>query len=427
MNQHNATITRVEWQELFPASIIFRTLPVAASFTVWALALAGVLLSPIGWWLCEIIFIPSQVKTNDPYFAAQMAVHRSPYAGVFNSQSIALFEEPALGEYLAPAAAYRKISNPFWQLLQTQGDWRRNAYWMVGGLWTVLLWSFVGCAIARTALVRLARDESLGIDEAMEFAFKKAKDCVWAMGAPWCLAAVLCIPGLIAGWLMFLPFGMALVGLGWIVMLVIGVLLAAILFGWLLGWPMFPASVSADRMAALDALTRVYSYIFQRPLHFVFYLILAMVFGSLCGWIIGLAANGSIQMAQWSTWWSAPHEMSDRLSPPPSELAMLQGGEPDAKATGMIGFGVSAVRFWNGLILSLAAAFVYGHLWVLGAATFLLLRRDVDRMEMDEVYLPEDDHPRELPPLVTDEQGIPTIQPLGTPPPQALDDPQENP
>ena len=67
------------------------------------------------------------------------------------------------------------------------------------------------------------------------------------------------------------------------------------------------------------------------------------------------------------------------------------------------------VRFWNHFMRTLGAAFLYGLFWCLAAAIYLLLRKDLDATEMDEVYLAEDRRTYELPPLKDDASGVPQV------------------
>ena len=72
--------------------------------------------------------------------------------------------------------------------------------------------------------------------------------------------------------------------------------------------------------------------------------------------------------------------------------------------------GRSAISFWNAVIKSLADAFLYGLFWCLSSAVYLLLRKDVDQTEMDEIFLVDEKRTYTLPPLRSDENGIPQVR-----------------
>jgi len=59
----------------------------------------------------------------------------------------------------------------------------------------------------------------------------------------------------------------------------------------------------------------------------------------------------------------------------------------------------------------LAVGFLYSYFWTASTCIYLLLRRDADATEMDEVFLEDDDVERSgsLPPLGTDKAGAPVV------------------
>ena len=68
------------------------------------------------------------------------------------------------------------------------------------------------------------------------------------------------------------------------------------------------------------------------------------------------------------------------------------------------------IGIWNSLFRTLAAAFIYGLFWCMASAIYLLLRKDADETEMDEIYIVDEKRTYELPPLQSDENGIPQVQ-----------------
>jgi hypothetical protein len=87
-----------------------------------------------------------------------------------------------------------------------------------------------------------------------------------------------------------------------------------------------------------------------------------------------------------------------------------------ASESGTLSIARSLIRFWNGMVSTLAVAFLFGQFWSLASAVYLLLRRDVDETEMDEIFLSERTRSFDLPPLQADDRGIPVIRPLDASP-----------
>ena len=70
--------------------------------------------------------------------------------------------------------------------------------------------------------------------------------------------------------------------------------------------------------------------------------------------------------------------------------AELEAEASDVIESTTLQMGRSLIGFWNGLARTVCVAFLYGLFWCLAAAGYLLLRRDVDEMEMDEIYVVDD-------------------------------------
>ena len=71
----------------------------------------------------------------------------------------------------------------------------------------------------------------------------------------------------------------------------------------------------------------------------------------------------------------------------------------------------TAIGFWKSLLGALAAGYQAGFLWVASVGVYLLLRKDIDGAEMDEVYV-EDEPEFGMPPLADDvATGVPEVDP----------------
>ena len=100
-------------------------------------------------------------------------------------------------------------------------------------------------------------------------------------------------------------FGLLLGGLLWPLVLVAGLLMTLLLLGLLFGWPLMWATISAEGTDSFDALSRSYAYVFQRPLHYLFYVVVAGFVGWL-GWLlVANFAAGVIWMSDWAAGWGA--------------------------------------------------------------------------------------------------------------------------
>jgi len=182
------------------------------------------------------------------------------------------------------------------------------------------------------------------------------------------------------------------------------------------------ASVACEGQNNFDAMTRAYAYTFQRPLNYAMYLLIAMVFGGFCWLVVANLTDGIVNLGYWSTSFGTALVSGDdsrmdvvrSLTAPTTvdESGNVIAADPSTVLTA----GQAMIRGWTWLLRCVSAAFVYGLFWCMASAVYLLLRKDVDDTEMDEISVVNQQRTYELPPLKTDENGIPQVQ---TPPPKA--------
>ena len=100
-------------------------------------------------------------------------------------------------------------------------------------------------------------------------------------------------------------FGLLLMGIIWPVVLLCGLFVAILLVGLLFGWPLMWPTVSAEGTDSFDALSRSYSYTYQRPVHYLFYAAVAGVLGMLAWVVVLIFAKGVIVYSYWAASWGS--------------------------------------------------------------------------------------------------------------------------
>ncbi len=427
MSEQSVIVQKISWQDLCPWTLIFKTLPVASSVTVLVFALLGVLLTPMGWLLSQTLFLHDAQRADDVLMRTT-ELNASPYRSVFPESDQPVGAIEILGsQFSGPRMVFEQLVRPFRLLFDgTRGGWE-FCYFLLGNTWSILVWSFVGLAITRVCLLRLTRNEHFGLDDAFEFAMEKWLTTAGAIGIPLAAVAVLCIPTFLIGLFMGFDIGVMLVGVFWFIVLLLAIAMSLLLLGLMFGWPLMVASVAAESQNSFDAMTRSYAYTFQRPLHYAFYMLIAILFGGFCWMIVGTLTQGVVQMAYWSTSWGTGLYGSDRidviqgylpgpanLPTPPALATAVDGGNTEVMVSGSksLEVGRGLIGLWNAFVKTLAAAFIYGLFWCQAAAIYLLLRKDVDETEMDEIYVADEKRTYELPPLKSDASGIPQVQSL---------------
>lgn len=431
MSDQPVQVTNVSWRDLCPWTIIFRSLQSATSMTVITLALLGLVLMPIGWIISDKVFLNDDLRL-DADLATLIRANRSPYERVFLATDPDANAIHLLGQRLSgPRMVFLQFVEPFRQMFSIPphftgpgGDAIESPRWssrvffylLAGCTWTIFLWSFLGTGICRVALLKLTRNEPAGIDDAFEFASEKFLAAAGAVGIPLLGIAAICIPMFLVGLFMGLDVGVLLVGLLWFVVLMISAAVAILLLGLMFGWPLMIASVACEGQNSFDAMTRSYAYVFQRPLNVLLYCLISMAFGGFCWFVVATLTDGALGLSYWSTSFGTrmmDSEQVDRIDVirgVAAPLAMNEGKLEAIEPSSALRGGQTMIRVWSWLARSVAAAFIYGLFWCMASAVYLLLRKDVDDTEMDEIFLVDERRSYELPPLKTDDKGIPQVQ-----------------
>jgi len=391
MTEPAGVIRQISWRDLFPWLILFRTFRIALAPSLLAVATIAVLLAPLGWHLAGLVFLTTEQRE-----VLAQANAMIPQAA--NSR-LALALPPAAREYLPAATtavldAYFSLAEPLARFFNLQMTLGETAYYLFGTLWTLALWAFPGGLITRRAIVQLATETAPGLRPTAVFAGRRY---LWYALTPlYPLVGVLLLAVPIA--LLGLPLrlsldvGSVLAGLFWL-LVVIASLGALWLFGGLIfGWPLMWPTISAERDGdPFEAFSRSYSYVYGKPLHYFFYVVVAAAFGALCWAVVAGAALIVQEFGFWALSWGgggkAVSELRDQA------LAVAAGALPSGEVSRGLAIGATLIGWCVALIHAVATAFRFTFFFTAASAIYLLLRHDVDEKEMDEVYLEPEARP----------------------------------
>lgn len=419
MSNPPGVVTAVRWTDVCPWLLIVRAARVAFLVRVIVLATLGVFLTQWGW---SIIEWALRAEPGPPLLE-QLTEHpptpllrAAPPTPPFTTDPFTLVDRhPWAGPLLR---GWAWTIQPLTRLVEVAG-WRATVALLLAGVWVMAVWALVGGAIARIAALYLARGEHLGPLAALKSA---AATWVSAFAAPaFCFAVIavfallLAFTGLLMRWgpLAFLA------GVFWPLPLAMGVAAAVFAIGLLAGWPLMWSTVAAERTDAFDAVSRGYAFTFQRPLHWVFFVLAATVLGLLAQTAVSLAVGAVDRAVHRSVGWG----INDSTT---YGQAVLNGFTPpkDAPLGLFPSAGGKMLRFWEAGLSGVATAFPMAYLFPASMAIYLLLRRLIDSTELTEISL--DDNPPEagLTPLVRDPATqVPTTAPApaaAPPAPSAL-------
>jgi hypothetical protein len=244
--------------------------------------------------------------------------------------------------------------------------------------WFVLVWAIFGTAISRSVALKLAGEESLGPVGAIAYGSRKWPPAFNSVLFVLVGIAALSVPGAILGLMMRTEWGLAVAGVLWPLVLAGAVVLAILAIGVAAGWPLMVASVGVERGDSFQAISTAFSYLYQRPLHYAFYLLVGLLVAVPALAAAGLFADATGTLAAWAASFGMGRERT---------LAVVEG----LSASGPLAdvWGLEALRFWSRGLANLLASFGWGYFWAIATAVYLVLRQDVDGTPLDEVVLDE--------------------------------------
>jgi hypothetical protein len=320
-----------------------------------------------------------------------------------------------------------KMLRPVVYLLNPNAGTVGKIYFLLVMICTVAIWGVIGGAITRIAAVQVARQEKIGIREALSFAVKRYLSYISAPMVPLIIVLVLTLIMILFGLFQMIPFVGDFFDIFWIVMIIFGIIIAGLLLG-LVGWPLMSATISTEGTDSWEAVSRSFSYVFGAPWHYIFYSAVALVYGAVLVFFVWFMGSAAVYFAKWGVqqtpWIQTVNRDPSYLgayAPTSFEwrsmlLEGAKGGDqmvvddqgrinPDAykvfnSETDYEGpnrlkwynkFAAFVVMLWLWLFFLLILGFGYSYFWSSGTIIYLLMRRKVDDTEMDEVYLEEEE------------------------------------
>jgi hypothetical protein len=279
----------------------------------------------------------------------------------------------------------RVLVGPFLGVFSARSSGWTFLHGLLAAFWGVVVWSLLGGAIARIAVVQEARGERVDLPGAVRFAVRKAVPLLSAPLSPLVGVAFFAVLGALFGLLYRVPaVGPTIAGALAFLPLLAGLTMALILFGLAAGWPLMPASVAAETQDGFDSLSRAYAYVHQRPVSYAAYLALAWGLGIAGLLFVDLFASLVVGLTEWSLSFSAPGGL----------LASLFGSVP---ASGPPSTALRLHAFWLSAVGLLAHAWIFSYFWTVITVIYLLLRRDVDGTSWHDIAVTD----RTLPTIET--------------------------
>ncbi len=302
-----------------------------------------------------------------------------------------------------------RLAAPFFRLFDPQITAGEFCFLLTCGLWELVIWAFFGGAITRLATVALAREESTSWTDLLRHARDK--------GPSHLAAPLYAIFGTLAAAIPLVLFGLLLaqrLGLGDRRSLLVCAAHGRALHRGAAGWVVlrFSADVAHNqhrrdrRLRRSEPLVCLY---LREPLLYALYAAMAAALGIL-GWLVVLLFTSTIvDVGAWGVSWCGGGRIAPEVLTGLPWRGLLGDGS-SARALGTEATGPTAelglwlIRCWIGATVTLATAFVFSYFWTANTAIYLLLRRQIDSVALDQVYFADEDEPS-LPTLTRESTG----------------------
>jgi hypothetical protein len=267
----------------------------------------------------------------------------------------------------------------------------------------LFIWSVGGGTICRMCALEVARDERPGIRDAFGFAREHFFGGYFlAPCVPIVFALFWVIVLVVFGMVLRVPIlGDFLAGVLFCVAIILGFVVAVLFVGLIVGGSLFWPTVAAEGSDAFDAFHRGLSYTLSKPWKTVIYGALMIAFTAIC-WLVARAFTYAALMVTRTVvgfgtspfgWWArGPDEAAvsklELLWPLPSAGAWYTA--PNWAQLGWYEH-VSAFLIWVYVLIVIGVlwAFLCSFYFSGSTVLYFLLRRDVDGVELEDVYIEE--------------------------------------
>jgi hypothetical protein len=429
-------IREVAWSELFPWLMLVRSVRIALMARVLILGTLGIIATILGWRLLAEVFS----RSDDPLITSwndvtNLWATKDFWVKTDTTNAPDLIYSATWYLLQAPIEIWRFLTRPFIEMFHGNRTATEFVFLFLCGIWELFVWGLVGGAITRIAALKFTRDEAPGLVAALRHAARKLTSYSLPPLVALVWAAVFGIQLVIIGAAMRIDFLALVAGIFWPVVLLLGLLMAILLLGLLAGWPLMWATVSVEGTDSFDALSRSFAYTYHRPFRLLWYVLFATFLAVISMFVVKLFAASAIALGDWSVDWGLDEQTMDAIVTPGRETiegpalvppadtmpAPLPSTAVDDSASALADQtpemnwmrrgARDSIAFWKTIVETLAAGYQAAFLWVAAVGVYLLMRRDIDGVQLNEVYVdPADEYG--LPPLVDEATGgVPEVAP----------------
>ena len=274
-------------------------------------------------------------------------------------------------------------------------EWGEYAVLVVLVLGLLIIWSVVAGSITRMVAVEFAKGEKIGLKNSLTFAIGKfwSYFCSPLMPILGILFFVAC--NVIGGLLGQIEFaGEIAVAVGFPLAILSGFIILFLGIVGIIGFFLMYPTISAEGSDAFDAISRSYSYVLSRPLHFLSLFVSIIT----CGIIMTFMASYGACLVMKTTYFTVGIGMGDKLDEIRAFIAGLSGAKATLEILDPISMRIAALFFMLYIVVvkMVVGSIIIAFAGSVSTIAYLIIRKDVDGTEMDDVYIEEDDQETDI-------------------------------
>ena len=272
------------------------------------------------------------------------------------------------------------------------------AYAIIFLLFSLAVCALAGGAVHRIAAVHFAREEKISWRQALKFSVSKFLSFFTAPLLPLAfvfgIGVVLMVGGLIGA----IPYvGEILMSLLFFVAILFGLGAAFLLVGLVGGGAMMYPTIAVEGSDCFDAISRSFSYVFNRPWRAALYGLVALVYGVITYLFVRLFVYLALAAVHFFVKWgvigqgASLHPDADKLDVmwTAPTFDSLFGPFSWEAMNGTQTIGAFIIGIWVFLAAGVVMAYLLSYAASSTTVIYYLLRRKVDATDLDDVYIEE--------------------------------------
>ena len=398
LGSENTVVRSIAWMELFPWLRLIRLFRIALQLRLMLFAAIGLIAMNVGWIVIGETIEVFSVQEFDN--TSEASLFDEDFDKDANKEKIEASEnefapppENGLQSFFASSSdvfpypeTVRRIMRPGEILLRHEplrdlnlSEW---IYLIACLLWTTFVWAVFGGAISRAVALQLTIDHPFSVTSMFRYGWKRCPSYLNAIFIPFGILLIIMLGIGLSASVLDLLHASILIRAAWPIFYLLGLCMIILSVGLYLGWPLMIASIATDDNDGFDAISRAYSYIYQRPLNTAFYTFIAALLGFAGLWIVELIVFGAVQMA---------------------DRAIVWGAGPDL---------FKELTLFHEWVAWIPVTYVVTYFWAAAVGIYILLRKDIDQAELNHIGGAEEGVFEELPgvpPIGKDERGAPVL------------------